>query len=358
MQEVSIKSIQEMTLESLGLDKDKYDIVSIEAIAAQIRRAASFLCPCAPKTIVQAVVNVSKCLAGDPETFEQKTKDVLEKMVSYGDLIEGDDWRLEENERTRILYRVPPGFIVRKSGQFLLFGIGPSGKISLPIELKAQVEQKGYVRWLKQSNDDKLAEILLECGLTEVASDTWLRLPSAMNYDDYLMMYDQRLVKSSFPGDLGSLSVIDPKTSVNYYRSRWHLVSNESGRFICRRPRPYGSDLWCYVELDNGKPTRLLDLPIDTILNRGCDEAWRLQAAIDARNNTPQKLVVIDVSDRFTQLNFYSPIPMWAQRRLDMIGKLGPESKSCLFSYLLGKEEVSQELDCLKRMMWLKVEFT
>lgn len=358
MQKVSIKTIQELTLDSLGLDKIEYDITSVETIAAQIRRAANFFCPCAPNTLVQAVVNVSKYLVKDPEQLRHKTKDVLEKIVAYGDLVEGGDWRPEGEERIAVLYAVPPGFVTRESGQFLLFGIGNGGKISLPIDLEKQIKQRGYVRWLKNSGDGNLIERLLECGLTQVTSDTWLRLPFEKNYQDYLMVFDQRLAKSSNPGDLGMLSVIDPKAPVNYYRGRWHPVKGESGKFVCRRPRPYGADLWCYVELNNGQPIRLLDLPIDTTLNRGCDEAWRLQAAIDARNNIQQKVVVINVSEGFKQLNFYSPIPMWAQRRLDMIGRLVPESKGCLFSYILDKDEVSQELDCLKHMMWMKVELT
>jgi hypothetical protein len=356
MQEISIKTIQELTLGSLGLDKVEYDATSVEAVAAQIRRAASFLCPCAPKTLVQAVVNVSKCVVEDPEHFRQKTKDVLEKMVAYGDLMEGGDWRSEGGERIAVLYGVPPGFVIRESGQFLLFGIGTSGKISLPIDLEKQVEQRGYVRWLKESGDGNLAELLLECGLTQVASDTWLRLPPGRNYQDYLMAFDQRLAKSSNPGDLGSLSVIDPNTPVNYYRGRWHAASGESGRFVCRRPRPYGADLWCYVELDNGQPTRLLDLPIDATLNRGCDEAWRLQAAIDARSHNPQKVLAINRPDGLAQLCFHSPVPMWVQRRLDVLGKPVDASEGCLFSYVVDKAEVDHELDCLRRLMWMKVE--
>lgn len=358
MQEITIKTVQELTLGSLRLDKVKYDVASVEAVAAQLRRAASFLCPCAPKTLVQAVVDVYKYLVGDISAFKEKTKDVLDKIVAYGDLVEGEDWRSQSDERVSVLYGVPLGFVSRHSGLFLLFGIGAGGKTSLPADLEEQVEQDGYVRWLKGSGDDDLAGRLLECGLTQVSSDTWLKLPMEMSCQDYLTGFDQRLTKSSSPGDLGGLSILDPSAPVEYYRGRWHTPTGECGRFVCRRPRPYGADLWCYIELNNGQPIRLLDLPLDATMNRGCDEAWRLQAAIDARNNAPQKVVDTGLSDGLTQLCFYSPIPMWAQRRLDMIGRPVPESKGCLFSYLVDKEEVPQELDCLRRLMWMKVELT
>lgn len=355
MKEVSIKTVQELTLESLGLDKVEYNATSVEVVASQIRRAASFLCPCAPRTLVQAVLDVSKYLIGDINAFREKTKDVLGKIVAYGDLVEGEDWRSQGEESVSVLYCVRPGFVPRDSGQFLLFGIGVGGKILLPAELEEQVEQDGYVRWLKGSGDDDLSERLVEFGLTQVSSDTWLKLPTEMNCQDYITGFDQRLSKSGGPGDLGELSILDPSAPVNYYRGRWRYPSDECGRFVCRRPRAYGADLWCYIELNNGQPTRLLDLPIDTMMNRGCDEAWRLQAAIDARNKHAQKVSTTDVSDGLIQLSFYSPIPMWAQRRLDMIGRPVHESKGCLFSYLVNKEEITQELDFLSRLMWMDV---
>lgn len=361
MQEISVETVEKLALGSLGLRNMGYAITSVEAVSAQLRRAASFLCPCAPKTLVQAVVDVSKYLVGDINTFKEKTKDVLHKMVAYGDLVEGEDWRSQGDEsqgdeRVSVLYRVPPGFISRRSGQFLLFGIGAGGKMPLPADLQEQVEQDGYVRWLKRSGDDDLAGRLLECGFTQVSSDTWLRLPTEMSCQDYLTGFDQRLTKSGSPGDLGELSILDPDAPVDYYRGRWHSPTDECGRFVCRRPRPYGADLWSYIELDNGQPIRLLDLPIDATMNRGCDEAWRLQAAIDARNNKAQKVVAADFADKLTQLRFFSPIPMWAQRRLDMIGRPVPESKACLFSYVVDKKEVPQELDCLRRLVWIDVE--
>jgi len=356
MQEISIKTVKELTLEALGLNQVQYDVTSIEVVSAQLRRAAGFLCPCSPKTLVQAVVSVSKCLVDDLEAFKQKTRDVLEKMVAYGDLMEGDDWRSEGDERIAVLYRVPPGFVTRESGQFLLFGIDSNGKMPFPIDLERQVEQVGYVRWLKGGGDRNLAEQLLECGLTQVEGDTWLRLPTEMSCQDYLMGFDQRLAKSGNPGDLGPLSVIDPNTRVDYYRGRWRSVAGESGRFVGRRPRPYGADLWCYVELEKGQPARLLDLPIDATLNRGCDEVWRLQAAIDARSRNPQKVLAVHRPDGLVQLCFYSPLPMWVQRRLDVVGKPVAECEGCLFSYGVDKAEADHELDCLRRLMWMKIE--
>ncbi len=56
-----------------------------------------------------------------------------------------------------------------------------------------------------------------------------------------------------------------------------------SGRFVvARRPQAYGADLWCIVELDGGRPVRLLDVTSAGDLRRPSDIAWRIQMAQDA----------------------------------------------------------------------------
>ena len=79
---------------------------------------------------------------------------------------------------------------------------------------------------------------------------------------------------------------------------RWREVRADSGRFVARRDQAYGSNLWCYVELSNGEPQRLLDFPLAGSRWRGCDEAWRLQMAIDAQRGAPQRFRLQEDAER------------------------------------------------------------
>jgi hypothetical protein len=50
-----------------------------------------------------------------------------------------------------------------------------------------------------------------------------------------------------------------------------------------------------------------------------------------------------------------SPIPSWAQRRLDIIGTPMLRSPGALFSYGVRREDVAEELEFLASMLWTSV---
>ena len=56
-----------------------------------------------------------------------------------------------------------------------------------------------------------------------------------------------------------------------------------------RRPQEYGSPIWCFVEIENGVPQKLLDFPLPKSRWRGCDTAWHLQMAMDHVRGEPQR---------------------------------------------------------------------
>ena len=133
---------------------------------------------------------------------------------------------------------------------------------------------------------------------------------------------------------------------MTYYRGRWSPPRTRSGRYVGRRERPYGAALWCYVELDAGRVTRFLDLPLSTN-RRGCDEAWHLQAAIDAARGTPQTFRVRSGANGATLIDLFSPVPMWARRRWDAMGT-PVEKWNSLFAYSFAAVEVVQEVAFMK----------
>ena len=121
---------------------------------------------------------------------------------------------------------------------------------------------------------------------------------------------------------------------------------------VGRRAQAYGADLWCYVEVDRGIPVRFVDLPLANSVWRGCDEAWRLQAAIDCERGTPQVFRRRSGPKGTDVIDLFSPMPMWARRRWDAVGE-PIESSGCLFSYKFRNGEVLEEVDFLKDKLWI-----
>ena len=106
-----------------------------------------------------------------------------------------------------------------------------------------------------------------------------------------------------------------------------------------------------------GRWIRLIDLPALDRLDRGCDEAWRLQAATDALAGTPQHLRVrYGRQAAEVVLQFHSPIPSWGQRRLDAFGQPLGRVPGSLFAYKLPETVIDEEVAFLKETMWLHVE--
>ena len=114
---------------------------------------------------------------------------------------------------------------------------------------------------------------------------------------------------------------MDPESPVRYYPGRWTSARLQTGLFVARRSQAYGSDLWCYVQMRDGIPERLVDLPLGDSRWDGWDEAWHLQMAIDARRGKAQQFRVVSGLEGTSDMHFFSPVPIWAQRRWDAIGE-------------------------------------
>jgi hypothetical protein len=152
------------------------------------------------------------------------------------------------------------------------------------------------------------------------------------------------------------LSILDTSQSPTYYRGRWSAAKEHSGIYISRRPQAYGADLWGVAEVAEGRLLKFLDLPRRTDRWRGSDIAWHLQMALDQTAATPQRYRVRrDASAVF--LDFFSPIPQWAERRLAVIGEAAPRNRS-LFSYKIAEAELPAEEQFLQDYLWLAPALT
>jgi hypothetical protein len=77
-----------------------------------------------------------------------------------------------------------------------------------------------------------------------------------------------------------------------------------------------------------------------------------LQIAIDSSRGSPQRYRRSGVPNG-VRLDFFSPLPLWVQRRLAIMGRPAPAEK-CLFSYLIPEREATDEEVFLQERLWLK----
>lgn len=353
LRKIGPDGVAERAVRALDLDSDAVDLFSAEALAGSIRRAASFLCPTTPSDLIRAVQDAVVRLPGAPEGLRDHLEALLGALVAYGDLLE---LQLEtDGQNRRHLYLGAPSFVPRSSGVCLLIGVRPDGAPLLSDDVMPAVAHDGHVRVLTLGGDESAVGTLTNEGLLPVAIEQWLHAPRPATARELLEFYDVRLSAAGPGGEIESPRVLDPTTKPTYYSGRWRpLKRSDSGRFVARRPQAFGAELWCYMEVNDGEPRRLVDLPVESALARGADEAWRLQAAIDSLAARPQSVRVSASARReWSVLDLFSPLPSWAQRRLDILGTPLLRPKGALFSYALPSEELTEELAALNESMWI-----
>ena len=271
-------------LSALGLGDAGIDLFSVESLAASLRRAASFLCPATPGRIVRSVLEVIEGLPGYSDDTREQLETLIDTLVGYGDLLELPAEDLESNGLR--IFLGPPSFVWRASGSCLLIGVRPDGAQLVGDELAARIEYEGHVRTVASS--DALDEAIASSGLIELNSEQWLQSPRMASAAEVIGEYQSRLEVAGLSGDISDSQILDPSTPVTYYRGRWRSPKpTDVGTFVARRPQAFGADLWCFAEVADGLISSLIDLPIFELLVPGADEAWRLQAAIDAVVWTP-----------------------------------------------------------------------
>lgn len=354
MNRLSAAEVHARKVAELGLGSSALDLSSTEAIAGALRRAAGFLCPCSGATLVRAVVGPLKGLCAEGNDLSERIEETLEAVVSHGDVLEHRDVAAEQGSQPgTLLYAAPPSYVRRASGTVLILGITPDRLSPLPHELEAQIEYVNHVRRLPVTAAEDLATELSRLGLVDLSIRAWLRAPAAETPSRHLTRLGDLLDGASPSLEIPGLTLIDPASPVRYYRGRWVQPRAQRGRFVGRRSQAYGADLWCYVEMGDGQPRRFLDLPLGGSA-RGCDEAWRLQAAIDAQRGAPQCFNVRQgpTGSRTKVIDFFSPVPMWARRRWNAVGE-SVLSSGCLFSYSFPESEIDEELRFVREELWL-----
>lgn len=341
------------SVRALGLTDAGVDLFSPEAFAASIRRAASFLCPTTAGRIVRAVVEVLEGLPGFAGDTKSQVETMLDSLVAYGDLLE---LATEIELEGRRIFLGSPSFVRRASGSWLLMGIRPEAVPLVGEELYALIAHDGHVRTVRPS--EAAGELVASAELTELSRDVWLQPPRVVPPGEFAVGYVNRLRSAGPSGDIDGLRILDTSAPVTYYKGRWRLPKKDDrGQFVGSRPRAFGTELWCFVEVSEGHAVRLVDLPIAPSLAPAADEAWRLQAALDAMAGHPQRVSTHTsaMTDSMV-LEVFSPLPSWAQRRLDVVGTPLLRSGGALLSYRLPLDEVDEELQFLRATLWVSTD--
>lgn len=327
------------------------DAVDDIFLAALLRHSAGFLCPCSAATLRSAAMDSLQYLVVD-ENLANRIEDIIETLTIGGDLLELSQATTDDPAvRGTWLFAAPPSYVVRPSGDIFLTGIVADQDTYLPSSLAERIRFDGCSRVIVPEGGEDLAGELTELGLQCVSEDNWLKAPRAQPAEKLHADLEARLKSGPRSGSIPDLEVLDPEKPVRYYRGRWLSVKKQTGVFVARRPQEYGSPIWCFVELQGGEAQKLLDFPLPKQRWRGCDAAWHLQMAIDRLRGNPQPYRLRRDDDGVC-LDFFSPLPLWAQRRLMIIGcKAAPQK--CLMSFWIPAHEMEDEERFLQERLWL-----
>ncbi len=355
--EISPRDVITYCRTALGISTNKSGIDDV-LLSGLLRRCAGILCPCSRTALRIALTESLIYLDTDSNALAKRLGMIVDNLIVSGDLLELSEVTTDDPDvRGTWVFAAPPSFVVRPSGSVFLSGIVPDQDAFLPESLDARIVYSRCTRHILPKPGEDLAEILSSAGLIPLPEKVWLKAPKALPPEELLKKFKQQLAAQKSCGPINGLKILDPARKVTYYRGRWTEPATQTGTFVAQRPQEFGTPGWCFVELAEGTPRRLLDLPSSIYHRwRGCDAAWHLQMAIDHCRKQPQQYLRCD-TDNGARFYFYSPLPLWAQRRLMLFGHECPR-KDSLFAYEISAEEADEEEQYLRGHLWLTLSRT
>jgi hypothetical protein len=348
--EISPDEVLGYCYEYLHLSKEdnNYELLLIEIL----RRTAGIVCPCSRRVLKNSLLKSLSYLPVDSEELPQLLDSLIEKLIIVGDLLELSDVSIDDQKVSGAwIFAAPPSFVKRDNGRIILLGITPDQESFLSSELEERITNNGVLRQIEAFEGENLEEVLIDQGMNQLSESSWLKAPRKVTPEKLLSSLIEKLEQADNNTEINGLEIIAPGTNVNYYKGRWFTPSNQVGTYIGRRPQEFGSPIWCIVELNGVISEKLLDLPLKGYRWRACDAAWHIQMAIDALNGSPQRYSKFDVGEG-VRYEFYSPIPLWIQRRLMILG-CETTPKNGLLAFVIPYAEADQEEANLKNTLWL-----
>ena len=337
-------------LSLLSMEKPQSGLASPEATAESVRRAASFLCPCSRRDLVDPVFSALRGLCANLERSD--VDEALTGLINAGDLIEAQ----ATGEPSRMLYLGPPTFVEKPGGAFLLLGVRPD---AVPLvdssAVGADLEHDGYMRSVTLDPSDGKRRLKAE-GLHQMKAKQWARMPNQVSADELLTDAQKRLAAASTAGLIPGLEVIDPESKVSYYAGRWREIrASDSGIYVARRSTRFGERVWSVANVVDGIVDAVVDFPFEPSAAPGSDGGLRFQAALDAARDFPQRFRVGQSprNDEWT-LDLFSPIPSWADRWLLLEGVKTDRSQGALMSYAFPDTARTVISSFLSTHLWMR----
>ncbi len=322
---------------------------------ATLRRLAGHQCPCSPRTLITSVIESHRNLVAIDDSFIERIERLLDALVAAGDLLElSDVTTLDETVKATWLFAAPPTFVLHPSGTAFLAGLASDDPLPLPAELRERVKARTAIRTIEALEGEDLSVLLDGVGFRQLSLDTWLKLPKQEDAGSLIANMDAKFGARSPISDTTDMRILDWTVETRRYRDRWHGSLRQTGSFILRRPQAYGADLWAYGKFNLGQLEALVDLPLPGSRWRGCDSAWRIQLALDARAGRPQRYRVSQ-ADGYSEFDFFFPLPSWARRRLAVVGEeLSPERS--LMSFRVPTNQADAERAFLRDYLFFESE--
>lgn len=326
--------------------------LSTDALIAQaLRRTIFIAAPCSYRTARSLTVSALSPLFDDPDVLKTSVEDILNDLVAMGDIFE------MQREATlgfeTVLRPAPPAFVARDDATFVLLGVA-GDEITPHLDYPVHYHASG-LRMITAQGKEACREALLGIGLIDLPKRTWMHAPTIVSAREHVDFWKAQLPGATHPEKIEGLQFLDGQSSSSFYKARWKPLSNQQcGIFVARRPQRYGAELWCLADVKDGFVHRFIDIHPRDRRFRACDEAWRLQAAMDNLAGSPQR-VLVKRHDGRAVLCFTAPLPLWATRRLSLIGEQIMQ-KGALLAFELYQNNLEEELRWLEDILWLARE--
>lgn len=350
--QIEPQEVLTLSRQAVALPDAAPDIQDEALLSALVRRAAGILCPCAASTLARAVLESLQYLAEHSAQLEEDIDAAIEGAMTAGDLLELSQVTTDDPAaKGTWVFAAPPAFVARETGAVFLVGLTPDEPTPLPPYLSVRIEYQRHYRIIRPRPSENLALTLSELGLLELSERNWLKLPKEETASGFRERLERQLNAQPPSGEVLDLLILDSERDPGYYRGRWTAPKRVTGVFVARRPQAYGAPIWGLALLADGALGKFLDFPLKGAKWRGSDFAWHVQMAIDHCRGLPQSYRRRIVPGGAC-LDFFSPLPLWAERRLAIVGKSADRYRS-LFSYQVPEADLNAEEAFLQKRLWL-----